>query len=58
MWAGREEKEIQGLARTCLGISYLMPTLLYLEVQGFLIFCQNECLLRTNLVSLVLGRVL
>lgn len=49
MWAGREEKEIQGLARTCLGISYLMPTLLYLEVQGFLIFCQNECLLRTSL---------
>lgn len=56
--AGREEKDIQGLARSCLGTSKPMSALLYLEAQGSLIFSQNRHLLWTCFVSLVLGRVI
>ena len=52
---GREEG--RGSPGTCLVISQLMVAPLYLEVQGFLTFSQNQHLLRTSLVSKVLSRV-
>lgn len=50
VWAGKKAEEAQGIAQ-------LMPAPLYLEVQGFLTFSQNQRLLRTNWVSLVPSRV-
>ena len=50
VWAGKKAEEAQGIAQ-------LMPAPLYLEVQGFLTFSQNQHLLRTNWVSLVPSRV-
>lgn len=52
---GREEG--RGSLGNSLVISQLMPGPLYLEVQGFLTFSQNQHLLRTSLVSKVLSRV-
>ena len=50
VWAGKKAEEAQGIVQ-------LMPAPLYLEVQGFLTFSQNQRLLRTNWVSLVPSRV-